>query len=78
MSNVRITINGTLEFDGDPGEYKSQPPELFRDMLKPGTTPKPWLNHVAIAMADAIKADADVEIDVDHRSNRWWMKVSQR
>lgn len=78
MTNVRIEINGTVEFNGDPGEWKDQPPDMFRDLIRPGVTPKPWLNHVALAMAEAVKADQDVTIEVEHRSNRWQMKVSQR
>jgi hypothetical protein len=78
VTEVRITVNGTVEFDGDPGEWKSQPPTLFRDMLKPGSTLRPWLNHVALAMADAVKAGQDVDIDVHHRSNRFTLKVQDR
>lgn len=78
MTNIQITVNGTVEFDGDPGEWKDQPPDMFRDMLKPGTAYRPWLNHVALAMADAVKADQSVEIDVHHRSNRFTLKVQDR
>lgn len=78
MTHVRITVNDVVEFDGDPGEWKDQPPDMFRDMLKPGAPLRPWLNHVAIAMSDAIKMDQSVDIDVQHRSKRWTLKVEER
>jgi hypothetical protein len=80
MTDIRIVVNDTVEFDGEPGEFKQKPPDLFRDMIdpKPGGTFKPWLNHIAMAMADSIKMDQSVDIVVQHRSNRWEMKVEQR
>ena len=78
MTNIRITVNDVVEFDGDPGEWKDQSPEIFRGMLKPGAPLRPWLNHVALAMADAVKADQSVHIDVQHRSNRFVLKVEDR
>jgi hypothetical protein len=75
MANVKLTINGTVEFDGDPGEWKDTPPDVFRDVLKPGAPLRPWLNHAAMAMAYALQADQSVDIEVEHRSNRFTLKV---
>lgn len=78
MSHVRIVINDTLEFDGEPHEWQTKPPDLFRDMIKPNTKPAPWMIAIATTMNDALMRDEPVDIIVTHRSNRWQMNVETK
>ena len=74
MPNIRLTVNGTQEFDGDPGEWVNRPPDVFRDALKPGPN-HPWMQAVLVAFTHAVQSDQSVIIDVMHRSNRWSVGV---
>ena len=70
MPDIRLTVNDTVEFDGDLGEWKDTPPDVFKDALKPGPN-QPWLQAVMVVFMYAMTADQSVNIDVTHRSNRW-------
>lgn len=75
VSHIQIIINGTQEFSGDVEEWEAKRPDTFRDALKPGAQPKPWMKAVMIAFTDAILSKQSVIIDCTHRSNRWSLMV---
>jgi hypothetical protein len=75
MSHICVVINGNNVFDGGLDEWENRPPDMFKDAVKQGAKPKPWLKAVMIAMADALMQNQSLNIDVTHRSNRWQMKV---
>lgn len=64
MSRIRLVVNGHVEFDGEPGEWVSQPPDAFADMIKQGTRPEPWQKAVMIIMTDALIQEKSIGITV--------------
>ena len=77
MTNVRIVVNDSVEFDGDPGEWQQQPPDLFKEVIKPDAKPRPWLAAIMAELTDAYMRQESVNIDVTYRSNRWEMKAER-
>jgi hypothetical protein len=73
VTNVRIVINDTVEFDGPVDDWEHRPPDAFKDVIKPGADPKPWLKAILVTMAEAVMKRESMTII--HRSNRWSMMV---
>jgi hypothetical protein len=73
---IRIIINGKTEFEGEATEYVSKPPDLFKDAIKPGSQPAPWLKSVAVVFVEAAQSGAACSICVTVEPKRWVMEVS--
>lgn len=74
-SNVRISIDGEVVMDGLLDTWVATPPDVFKDVLDPGATPKPWLKAIMIAMLDAVQTGINVNIDVTTGYGQWSMTV---
>ena len=76
MSCARITINGSVLFDGDIGKTVERPPEFIADIIKPksaalATLPEFHMQAVALAFSQAVLTNKDLLINVRHE-NTWW------
>lgn len=75
MVNVKIEIDGNVEFNGNTDQWAAKPPSMFKDAINPNATPKPWLKSILIAFADAVMQKRSTEISVTTRSYGWDMSV---
>lgn len=75
MSNLLLTVNDRVEFNGEAVEWQHKTPDMFRDVIKPDAKPQPWMMATMITLTQTLLADQSVEINVKHRSNRWSIKV---
>lgn len=75
MSNFRLKVNGTTEFDGDLSEYRTVAPDFVKDRIKPGVKPELWMQTVMVVMTNAVTARQDVIVSVDHGEKVWSMTV---
>jgi len=75
MTNVKITIDDNVEYDGDLGEWVQKSPDFVRDHIKPGVQPKPHMVAIMMLVGDAIKQDQPVAVEATTRSYGWDLKV---
>lgn len=80
---VRIRIDGATAFDGNPGDWVSAPPDVFKDMIKPGYRPEPWMKAIMITFTEATLTEQSVDISVLTHTKRdnapgWSMQVVYR
>lgn len=82
MSCVRITINGSVLWEGDTSKTVERPPEFIASMLKPqskiGTIPEPHMQAIAIAFMHGVLTNKDKLIDVRHEPTWWSITVKDR
>lgn len=64
MARVRITIDDSVEFDGDLSEWIATPPSFFRDRLASNIRPEPWMKALMLSVTDAVMLDQAVDIVV--------------
>lgn len=72
MANLKITIDGQVHMDGDPGQWNNNPPPLLTEQLKAGAQPAPWMRAVLMAVADTITRQAAANNGVQLPPNRDW------
>jgi hypothetical protein len=77
MSRVRIRIDDELLFDDDLDVWQATPPDAFRDMLRPGAQPQPWMKAIMVTMADAAMAGDSVSIEAITGPAIWSMEVTK-
>lgn len=82
-SRIRIKIDGATLFEGNPGDWVDTPPDLFKDMIKPGARPEPWFKAIAMTLSDAVMLGQNVDIAVRTSTKRgntpgWAMEVIYR
>ena len=75
MTNLRIKVDGRTIYRGELGEWVQRPPDEFRDAIKPGAQPTPWMKGVLVAMSDAVAADLSTRITVKTHLDGWSMEV---
>jgi len=74
MTHLCITIDDSVEFDGELGDWTSQPPNFIKDIIKPGQA-RPdghWLAIMA-ATTDAITKNQSTSISVKTWPDGWDM-----
>lgn len=82
MSHLRITVDGVIVMDADPGEWVSTPPNLDQLNLAAGNTPQPWYQTIMFTIAQAgILAHAgqrssNTNITVITRPDGWNLDVT--
>lgn len=76
-SHIRICIDNAVMFDGELDAWVAAPPDEFRDMLKPGAQPQPWMKAIMIAMTDAIMAGDSVNIEATTGDGFWSVEVTK-
>jgi len=72
---ARIEIDGIVEFNGGTDEWAMKTPDKFKDAINPNATPKPYMQAILVAFADAVNQKRSVDITVDTRSYGWDMAV---
>lgn len=84
MSNIRITIDGNLVMDSNPGQWSTTPPDIEGLKLEGGgNTPEPWMQAIMITLARvATEALAgakagDTAITATTRKGGWTLDVDQ-
>lgn len=81
MTNIRLTIDGKTEFDGDLGNWMLRPPEALGKLLRPDGTglarQAEHMNHIALAVVDAAKVDQDKSIEVRTFTGGWTLTVEE-
>lgn len=77
MSRIRITIDDKVEFDGNPGEWVSTPPDFIKDVIKPDGRPQPHMQGVMMAMTNAVMRDEATSISVKTWTDGWTMTVKK-
>ena len=76
-SRIKIVIDDEILFDDVLDVWQATPPDQFRDMLKPGAQPQPWMKAIMVAMADAAMAGESVTIEAWTRNpDKWSMEVT--
>ena len=79
MSHIRITVDGNVLMDVDPGEWSTTPPDIAR--LKLSGEGQPWMLAIMASVAKAAtlalagKAGQDTAIGVTTRPAGWTMSV---
>lgn len=74
-ARVRLTVDGSVVFDGTLDEWKFTPPDYFKDVLNKDAKPEPWLKAIMIVMADAALTGSSVSIDATTEESGWSIKV---
>lgn len=77
MMRISVTINDKLEFDGDPGEWASTPPDFLKDVIKVDGRPQPHMQGVAMAMTNAVMRHEPTSINVKTWTDGWTMTVKK-
>lgn len=72
---IRISIDGEWIFKGRLGEWISKPPNQFKDAIKPGANPEPWMKAIMISMMDAVTQQQSMTIKVQTNGRDWDMSV---
>lgn len=78
MATMKLTVNDDVILDGDLGEWTDNPPALLTDQLKAGAKPRPWMRAVLLTVADFATGKQSMDVNVQHRSNRWTLAVEYR
>ena len=76
MTHVRICIDEKTLFNDDLDVWQATPPDQFKDMIKPGSTPEPWMKAIMIVMADAAMTGQSVSIEATTGVSWWSMEVT--
>lgn len=77
MSHVKIVIDDKVEFNGDPGEWVSTPPDFIKDVIKPDGRPAPHMQGIMVAMTNAIMRNEPTSINVKTWADGWTMTVKK-
>lgn len=72
---MKIRIDDEMVFRGTIGEWETRPPDRFRDAIKQGAAPQPWMKAILVTVADAVMMERSVNITVKTKYNGWWMDV---
>lgn len=75
MSHVRVIVNGETLLDEDLDAWQATPPDAFKDALKPGAKPEPWMTAILVTMADAALRGISVTIEAAHEPGRWALEA---
>ena len=75
MTQIRIVLNGDVVMDQDIGEWTDTAPDFFKDRVRPGVKPEPWMQAIMVVMVDAIQRDRATTIGVRTSIGEWVMKV---
>lgn len=77
VSRIRIVIDEEVLFDDVLDAWQATPPDAFREMLKPGVVPQPWMKAIMVVMADAAMAGESVSIDATTGESWWSIEVTK-
>lgn len=75
IAHVRLTVDGSVVFDGDLEEWKFTPPDYFKDAIKKDAKPEPWLKAIMIVMADAALTGGNISIEATTGESSWSIEV---
>lgn len=75
MTHARITVNRKVELDADVDDWEKRPPDMFRDAIKPGAPSQPWLQPIAVILANSVRASQSVKINVSTMMRGYTIKV---
>lgn len=77
MAKLKITVDGDVLMDSDPGEWRTTPPDLSALPIRAGAQPAPWMLTIMDAVnKTAMRAVAghetgSAEITVTTRAYGW-------
>lgn len=74
---ITIKIDKKVLFKGEAGEWIQKTPSAFKDAIKPGARPAPWMKAIAITLADALMSNNSIKISVTTGPGKWTMAVEQ-
>lgn len=74
----RIKVDGTFVFKGTLGDWERKPPNEFKNAIKPGAAPKPWMKGVMVALSDAVMERRSMDFVVTTRHKGWTLEVDER
>jgi len=78
VSQVRVTIDGSIVLNDNLGDWQARPPEFLKKIVEPNAQHDPYIKAVGITLADALLTGHDVAIDVTTDDDDGWsMSVSQ-
>lgn len=75
MTHARITVNRKVELDADVDDWEQRPPAMFADAIKPGAKPQPWLQPIAVILANSVRASQSVKMNVTTAMRGYTIKV---
>ena len=77
MSHALVIINGHIRLDEDltHWQHRDRPPELLLELAKRGSKPEPYMQAVAIALADALQRQRSITMEVTATDIAWTMNV---
>lgn len=77
-TRMRVRIDRKVWFNGTIKDWANNPPDVFKDMIRPDVKPEPHFKAILVTMADAVFTEHSIDIDVTITATGWTMKVSDK
>lgn len=74
---IQVKIDGKIIYKGTPKDWANRPPDAFKDLIRPGYKPEPWMKSIMILMSDVVVGGGNLRIAVRTNPTGWTMEVKQ-
>jgi hypothetical protein len=78
MASIKITVDGIVQMNGEPGQWTDNPPELFNPTkLRARSSQEPWLLALLPEFAKALMTSTSLTADVRTRPDGYDLSVTK-